>query len=92
MRITKRQLKRIIREEYSRIMQTGDDYKQRIRRATGGARGAARHQKRVMRDAVIVHVAEVAKQVEYMYPEIDREALQDAIFEVIEDATNTADL
>jgi len=92
MRITKRQLKRIIREEYSRIMQTDDDYKQMIRRRTGGARGAAMHRKRVMRDAVIYDVSEVVKQVEYMYPEIDREALQDAIFEVIEDATNTADL
>ena len=83
MILTESKLRRIIRE----ILQTADDYENRLRHVSGGARGEARRRKRVMYDAVIVRIADIVKQVEYMYPEINREALQDSIFGVIEDAT-----
>jgi len=86
MRITKRQLRKIIREEYQRMSD------EMLRLRTGGARGEARRRKRVMRNAVIVRIVDIVKQVKSMYPQVDTEALRDAIFEVIEDATNTMDL
>jgi len=83
MRLTESKLRKIIRE----ILQTADDYEQRLRRSTGGSRGAAGVRNRTMYDAVMAQIADIVKQVAPLYPAIDEQDLRDAIFQVIEDAT-----
>ena len=85
MRLTESKLRRIIRE----ILQTADDYENKLRRATGGARGEANRRKRIMYDAVIARISDIVNQIEPLYPEIDPEDLRDSIFQVIEDATHS---
>ena len=83
MRLTESKLRKIIRE----ILQTADDYEQRLRRSTGGSAGAANMRNRVMYDDVMVRIVDIVRQIKPLYPTIDEEYLRDAILQVIEDAT-----